>query len=608
MYGSILNFLIAIAIQALAPREPGATWSVAEVAHVLVYFAAAWVYIRFRFRRLMAGALHDDSAAQALRVRFAGLVEAYQGGLLLPFALVVYTTHYPGLVIQPAAGLSEALASALGVVPYVALLLILWWEAYPLQGVLLGRSGTRGRFVLSHARMEFPVLVPWLALMSFSDLFGWIWPSGYSLLDADPVLQLLYAPVFLVLVGVFLPVLVKAMWGCEPVPVGPLRQHVESLCSVLGLKVRQILYWPLLEGRVLTAGVVGLVPRFRYLLLTPALVEVLLPAEMDGVVAHEAGHVRYRHLWFYLFFFVGYISLVAIFFRLAEAAIAWWGIADPQALRNPRTSIYTSAGMTSGMLVILLVYFRFLFGAVSRGFERQADVYALEVIGRPDPLISALERISYFSGDIRDLPSWHHGSIGERVAFLTAAARDPEQRRSHHRRVKRRTAAIGLGVIAASVLAWEVHSGPLNRNINLFVVEQGLLHRVKRDPKDAFSWFRLGVLYYEMGDEAKAESAYEEAILFDPDNAEAMNNLAWLYVTTKDKERYRPERAVALARMAAKLNPEPHILDTLAEALYRVHDIPGALAAIDAALARNPDNRAYYLAQQKKFQEALEKR
>ena len=608
MYGSILNFLIAIAIQALAPREHGGKWSVAEIAHVLVYFAAAWVFVRFRFRRLMAGALHDDSAARALRVRFAGLVEAYQGGMLLPFALVVYTTHYPGLVIQPAAGRSETLASVLGVLPYVALLFILWWEAYPLQGVLLGRSGTRGRFVLSHARMELPVLVPWLALMAFSDLFGWVWPSGYALLEANPVLQLLYAPVFLALVGVFLPVLVKAMWGCEPIPAGPLRQHLESLCRDLGLKVRQILYWPLLEGRVLTAGIVGLVPRFRYLLVTPALVEVLPPAEMDGVVAHEAGHVRYRHLWFYLFFFVGYVSLVAIFFRLAEAVIAWWGIADPQALRNPRTSIFTSAGMTGGMLVILFVYFRLLFGAVSRAFERQADVYALEVIGRPDPLVSALERISFFSGDIRDLPSWHHGSIGERVAFLTAAARDPERRRSHHRRVRRTIAAIGLGVVAAAALAWDVHSGPLNRSLNVFVAEQGLLHRVNKDPKDASSWFRLGMIYYEQGKEGDAENAYEEAILYDPNNAEAMNNLAWLYVTTKDKDRYRPERAVVLARMAARLKPDPHILDTLAEAFYRVRDLPGALAAIEAALARNPENRAYYLTQQKKFQEALERR
>ncbi len=601
MYGSVLTFLIAIAIQALAPRGASAEWTLAEAAHQLLYPLAAWAALRIRFRRLMSRALHNEAEARSLRAEFSGMVQSYQGVMLVPFALLQYATCYPDLISRPLGVHSAALGSAAGVLPFVLLLGILWWEAYPLQGVLLGRNGTRPGFVLAHGRMEFPVLLPWLALMGLLDLLAEVWPAAYAALEANPLLQLLYAPLFLALVGIFLPVLVKAMWGCEPVPPGPLRDHLEGLCTGLRLRVREILFWPLLEGRVMTAGIVGLLPRFRYLLLTPALVEVLSPAEVDGVVAHESGHVHHRHLWCYLLFFVGYVCLAAIFFRLSEAGIAWWGIADPEALRRPRASLYTSAAMTVGLLALLFAYFRFLFGAVSRAFERQADAYALEATGRPEPLVSALERVSFHSGDIRDLPSWHHGSIAERVEFLLSAARDPEILARHHRRVRRLTFLFALGVLGSAGVAVALHSGPVDRELNRFVAERGLLHRVAQTPGSASSWFLLGSLYQELGRESEAESAYQEAIRLSPGHAEALNNLAWLYVTAENWELYRPERSLALAEKAAGLTRSPHVLDTLAEARWRVHDREGALRAIDEALALVPENPGYYLRQREKF-------
>jgi hypothetical protein len=409
-------------------------------------------------------------------------------------------------------------------------------------------------------------------------------------------------------VGIFLPVLVKTMWGCEPIPPGPLRTRLEALCQDLRLKVGEILYWPLLEGRVMTAGIVGLLGRFRYLLVTPALAEVLTPEEMDGVVAHEAGHVRHRHLWFYLLFFMGYVCLVAVFFRIAEATLAWWGIAEPEILHRPQASLHISALQTVGLLGLLFVYFRVLFGALSRAFERQADLYALEVIGRPGPVVSALERISLYSGDIRDLPSWHHGSIADRVGFLLSADQDPERLRGHHRRVRRLTSVFAVGIIVVAFAAVALNAGPFDRTLDLFVAERGLLHRLEQNPRDVASRFVLGSLYQESGKEVEAERVFQDAIRLDPENPEILNNLAWLYVTAKNPDLYRPEQALALAEKAARRKPSPHILDTLAEARYRVRDIQGALVAIGEALAQNPKNRDYYLAQQRKFQTAAENR
>ncbi len=605
MYGNILTFLIAIVIQALAPRTAEAAWSPSEIVHIMVYPLAAWAVLRFRFRRLMGRALHDEKEAQTLRASFTGLLQQYQALLLVPFALLVYSTDYVSLIAHPAAEGSQVLGNALGVMPYIALLVFLWWESYPLQGVLLGHSGSRARFVLSHARMELPVLLPWLALMGILDVLRALWPAGYAALERNALLQLLYAPVFLVLVGIFLPILVKAAWGCQPIPPGPLRNRLESLCAALKLRVGALLFWPLLEGRVLTAGIVGLLPRFRYLLVTPALANVLTPEEMDGVVAHEAGHVRHRHLWFYLLFFGGYVCLAAVFFRLTMAAVDWWGIADPRRLLQPRADLFVSVTTTLALLGLLVLYFRFLFGAVSRAFERQADAYALEVIGTPLPLVSALERISAYSGDIRDLPSWHHGSIADRVSFLVRAAEEPRLLENHHRRVRRITGLFGLGVAALAALAVALHAPPLDQDLDLFVAGQALRHRVAQDPADGPAWFALGNLYFEKGDEGDAEAAFREALRLMPQNPEVLNNLGWLYVTAADQGLHRPERALALAEMAVLLKPAAHILDTLAEARYQVRDYAGALQAIQAALAQGPENLDYYLAQKRKFERAL---
>ena len=70
-----------------------------------------------------------------------------------------------------------------------------------------------------------------------------------------------------------------------------------------------ILYWPIFGGRMVTAGVMGLISRFRYILITNALFQVLNADEIDAVIAHEIGHIKKRHLLFYLLFFAGYMLL-----------------------------------------------------------------------------------------------------------------------------------------------------------------------------------------------------------------------------------------------------------------------------------------------------------
>ena len=65
------------------------------------------------------------------------------------------------------------------------------------------------------------------------------------------------------------------------------------------------------------------------------------------------------------------------------------------------------------------------------------------------------------------------------------------------------------------------------------------------------AYLYIGNIFFQKNDFDEAESAYKEAIDKDPQNADAHNNLAWLYYTKKEKL----DEAESLALKAIELNP-----------------------------------------------------
>ncbi len=61
----------------------------------------------------------------------------------------------------------------------------------------------------------------------------------------------------------------------------------------------------------------------------------------------------------------------------------------------------------------------------------------------------------------------------------------------------------------------------------------------------------LGNVFFQKGDWDNAEKNYMKAMKKDPENADAYNNLAWLYYTKKDKL----DEAESLAVKAIQMNP-----------------------------------------------------
>ncbi len=527
---------------------------------------------------------------------------------LIFFASEVYLLNFKSLVaLIPGAGRFSSLEGGLGITLYLFHVAMIWFLGYPAQEAIFGSSQARAPYLWSQLQFNLPIIFPWFFITLLSDLIELVSGPGLRFFLNQPLGEMIYVLSFLTALSIFFPFLIKTWWQCRPIPAGSKQELLVTFCQKMGAPFQEVFLWPAFGGRMLTAGVMGLVKRFRYLLITPALLDLLEPEELIGVVAHEIGHIRKKHLFFYLLFFAGYVLLTVFFSQ-------WISI---QILRYPALLefFYSWKNISEDLFSILLIlptalglilYFRFLFGFFMRNFERQADLFALDVLGSPWPLIRSLEKIGFSSGQSRDLPSWHHFSIAQRVAFLEQVNRRPILARSHQKKITWSVGLfffllIGLGLYGFQERIW-MSTGVTG---DPKVLESLLTQELRSRPEDVKILMSLAMIYHQDKRYGQAKETYEKILQKDPKNYWVLNNLAWLLVTGKDKALFVPKRALSLAKEAAALKPDPVILDTLAEA-YLANGRPDmALQVIEQVLAKDPANRAYYQAQEERFRKAL---
>lgn len=92
-------------------------------------------------------------------------------------------------------------------------------------------------------------------------------------------------------------------------------------------------------------------------------------------------------------------------------------------------------------------------------------------------------------------------------------------------------------------------------------LDSALKEYEKASKKLPGAYFYMGNVYFQKNEYGDAESSYRHAIRKDPNNADAYNNLAWLYYVRKENL----EEAETLVLKAIDLNPAKRIIyqDTL---------------------------------------------
>lgn len=605
MYNQLLYFIVALLLFTLplpangAPRPP-----LPPAVMGAAVFGAYALVCRISLRRLQRQAELAYTPSSTSQ-RFHKLQARLSILALCALAIYVYALNIKlFLSWLPGFDSSNTLAGLIGLLIYFAHLLPMWIWSHPIHRAIHGAAISRSDYVRGNAGFQAALLAPWLLISIMADILERVPLPGY--LETEPG-QMLLLGVGLVFFLLFSPWLMVRLWRCESLPDGPVRTELEKFCERWDFSVGDFLLWPLFGGEMLTAAVMGLLPRVRYILVTKGLLRLLDFEELKAVAAHEMGHVRRLHLPFYLLLFMMFpVMAYATDDTLFLATLRWDRLADwvfSAELAHPG---FLSVLYTLPVIALMLIYFRYIFGFFMRNSERQADIYALVLVGHPFTLISSLEKIAFYSGRIENLPSWHHFSISERIRFLLDCYNNPAGIRRHH--LKLYGSAVALLAVASLVTGLGLHFkdsqtvGLWRNETNLRVLAGDL-----PSPKDSAELYAAyGGSLLEKKLYGNAELILRKALEAAPDNAELLNNLAWLYATSPDPY-FKPHAALELALKAARLaQGTSYIYDTLAEAYYVNGSYEKALEAINKALDAPSENNEYLLRQKSKFQKALE--
>jgi STE24 endopeptidase len=436
---------------------------------MLVPVLAAWLLGRLTARRLPID-LH----------RRGEIVRRYNRGKLLQLYGLM-ATHLLALALGwgwSAEQIGGPATELLRMVPFLFGLGLGWAGFYPADRFIqeppgdpeqIRRSGpfvSRGGYVIFMARQRLAFVGVPLAffllqqalLRSVPDLFA----GG----------RLVFVMIGIVALAVALaPLGLRLMLGLRPLPSGPLRDRLAAAGRRLRVRYADILLWDT-RGAVANAMLAGVFPRFRYILLSDRLLAELTPDEVEAVFGHEVGHVKHRHMIFYLLFFLMSLAALAGFWTAASDAIFGPLPIDAVSGLNPGATWSWRDWEAVPALVMAGVYIFVAFGFVSRRCERQADLYGCRVVscGRSDcdghpailrrdrpedggeafpsrdscptgirTFVNALEKVAISNGISRDRPgwlhAWLHGSIAQRVDFLEGVLTDGAVARNFQRRV-----------------------------------------------------------------------------------------------------------------------------------------------------------------------------
>lgn len=187
-----------------------------------------------------------------------------------------------------------------------------------------------------------------------------------------------------------------------------LREELLKFCSECGVKIKDIVVKGKSEHKGANAMITGIIPNYRYIILTHAIVKNFDKEEIKAIIAHELGHVKEKHLWIN-----ASISICWFLF--------WSGII--YSLLKLEIDISSSPYIFFG--IYFFAIFFWIFGIeswITRRNEFKADEFAAKVCGK-EVTIKALKKLAEINLMPEKTGKWFdmismHPSIKERIRRL----------------------------------------------------------------------------------------------------------------------------------------------------------------------------------------------
>jgi len=259
-----------------------------------------------------------------------------------------------------------------------------WWAQFRLEQRFGFNKSTPALWVTDKLKgmalavlIGYPLLWVLLSLVKWVGASWWIW--GFALVFGFQLLMMVLYP------KLIMPLFNKL----EPLPEGDLRTRLLTLGDRTGFKAKTI---EVMDGSKRSghsnAFFTGF-GRFRRIVLFDTLVNQLEPEELEAVLAHEIGHYRRGHI-------PKLVAVSAISTLAGFAVIAWLA-------RSPWFNL--TFGFPAGELAPTFLLFGLLSGLVTfwfsplmyfftRKYEYEADAFARDAMGRTEPMVGALRKLT----------------------------------------------------------------------------------------------------------------------------------------------------------------------------------------------------------------------
>ena len=257
---------------------------------LVIAATVGWILIQY----LLAASLAHRTTRRLRRAQGSTvkIVEDFRFRLMVQRVVLVvlcvahmHYTRWPTFVektmgLPPWSVIDDVLVMA----PFVAAMAAGWLATYTADKMLSRRPWGIGEYIWFQARYSLLlVLLPWLVLKGFDDSRE-IWPESVKEFAESIPVQIAGMALLAVVAVVFLPLFLKWLFRAVTMPPSEMRSRLEALAAKAGLKFRDVLVWRMDRARILNAGVMGIVPRFSYVLFSDALLESLTPAECEAVL------------------------------------------------------------------------------------------------------------------------------------------------------------------------------------------------------------------------------------------------------------------------------------------------------------------------------------
>lgn len=361
------------------------------ITQVLILLSAVHI-VRQTLTERISQNFSDEVVTQRLEVRLT----LHRSIWIVSVFLILTCFQWPqhSISLSP----NRFVARFMVLAPVTLPLLLGWAIFYSVERELDVKLKKRGRmaFVMCQARLF--LLLPLGAILFVVVCQDAAERIPHEVYGTSFVFIIRIAPLALIALG--FPTFLRMAWKTEPMRAGVQRRRLEHYCEKFAFVKRDILVWNT-DNRLRNAAISGILPNWRYILLSDRLLADLPPQHVESIFLHEVGHARNRHP----------IRLIGVAVLMICASIGTI-VAEPSSM---------SVGFMVPVVGLAGLAFAFvLIGRFARLFEFQADLWAAKQLG--DYPLDYLRAVAAVSNGAPNRRSWMHPSFDQRCEFLLRGA------------------------------------------------------------------------------------------------------------------------------------------------------------------------------------------